>query len=125
MRVEYLDLDLANSEIEKKAMDRLEAAANIVAEAARALAPVGKSRPGKVGGKDWTERETGALRDSIRVVRLKGDPKLNVRVYAGSQKVFYARFVEYGTVKMKAKPFLRPAFNASKSRMKSIIEGGS
>jgi hypothetical protein len=32
--------------------------------------------------------------------------------------------VEKGTVKMKAKPFLRPALNASKGQIMSIMENG-
>ncbi len=74
-------------------------------------------------GKDWTAREAGALKKTIRVVRLKGDTRRNVRVYAGNREVYYARFVEYGTVKMKAKPFLRPALNASKAKIQTILRG--
>ena len=124
MRVSKWNPKIADEEIIGNAMNRLQAAAEVVAEDARRRVPIGKSRPGTKGGKDWTAREAGALRKSIRVVRLYGDPKRNVRVYAGSRKVFYARFVEYGTVKMRAKPFLRPAFNANKSRIKSILKGG-
>jgi HK97 gp10 family phage protein len=32
-----------------------------------------------------------------------------------SQDAFYAHFVEFGTVKMAARPFMRPGFEASKS----------
>lgn len=32
-----------------------------------------------------------------------------------SQDAFYWRFVEFGTVKMQSKPFLRPAFEAKKN----------
>jgi hypothetical protein len=32
--------------------------------------------------------------------------------------------VEYGTVKMKAKPFLRPALNQAKSVIMGIMENG-
>lgn len=32
-----------------------------------------------------------------------------------SKKAFYLRFVEYGTSKMAAKPFLRPSYEAKKS----------
>ena len=101
-------------EIETKAMDRLETAAGYVMALARQKVP----------------KDTGKLRDSIRVVRLKGDPKLNVRVYAGNRKrrndggAFYAHMVEYGTVKMPAKPFLRPALNEVKGRVKDILENG-
>ena len=103
-------------------MDRLETAAGYVMGLARQKCPVGVDVNG--AGK-WGKRKAGALRETIRVVRLKGDPKQNVRVYAGNKKdVFYAHFVEYGTVKMQAKPFLRPALNEVKGRIKSILETG-
>ena len=99
------------AEIEKKAMDRLERAGEIVGEKARQLVPV----------------DTGKLKATIRVARLKGDPKQNIRVYAGNRLkggAFYAHMVEKGTVKMKAKPFLRPALNASKGQIMAIMENG-
>jgi len=86
-------------------------AGELVAARARGLVPV----------------DSGKLKDSIRVTRLKGDPKQNIRVYAGNRNkggAFYAHMVEYGTVKMKAKPFLRPALNESKSSIKNIVENG-
>ncbi len=69
----------------------------------------------------WSGRDAGALRDSIRAVRLYGDDRKNIRVYAGSRKVFYARFVERGTVKMKKRPYLRPALSSSKPEIKRIL----
>jgi HK97 gp10 family phage protein len=47
---------------------------------------------------------------------------LDVRVYAGSEKAYYARFVEHGTIKMKAKPFLRPAAAGAKSVAAGMLE---
>ncbi len=112
MRLANWNPDLASDQEVKNAMDILEMAAEAVADKARSLVPVGKDiAQGK--GK-WSKREAGALKKSIRVVRLKGDPKLNIRVYAGSREVFYARFPEYGTVKMLAKPYLRPSMGAAK-----------
>jgi HK97 gp10 family phage protein len=88
----------------------IRAAAKPVVEEARARAPVLKD--------EADGREPGALRRSVRamstVVRgalVKGG------VVAGSAKktlktkadAFYARFIEYGTAKMAAIPFLRPA----------------
>ena len=111
MRVENWYPEKITAEIEKKAMDRLEKAAEIVANVARGKVPV----------------LTGKLKDTIRVRRLKGDTKQNVRVYAGNRLkggAFYAHMVEFGTVKMKAKPFLRPALNQSKAAIKSIVENG-
>ncbi len=111
------------AEIEKKAMDGLEKVCEQIADRARSLCPV----------------DTGALKSTIRVRRLKGDPYLDVRVYAGSRVAgggskkgadrgaFYAHMVEYGTVKMAKKPFLRPALDSVKGNVISIItsEGGA
>jgi len=114
MKAKWNPIGPITAAIEKKAMDRLETAAGLVAARARMLVPVDK----------------GNLKESIRVTRLKGDPKLNVRVYAGNRKrraeggAFYAHMIEYGTVKLKAKPFLRPALNAVKGRVKGIVENG-
>jgi HK97 gp10 family phage protein len=124
MRVNSWNPQKYDGEIIAASMDRLEQAAQVVAEDARRRVPIGKSRTGTRGGKDWTAREAGALKASIRVVRLHGDPKRNVRIYAGNRQVFYARFVEYGTAKMKARPFLRPALNASKGRIQDILRSG-
>jgi HK97 gp10 family phage protein len=109
-------------EIINACMERLVAVGELIADKARSMVPVGKDVTGK--GK-WSSREAGALKKSIRVVRLHGDPRRNVRVYAGSRQVYYARFVEYGTSKMRARPFLRPALNASKSEAKNILLNGA
>lgn len=111
MRVVDWAPERITAEIEKKAMDRLEKAAEYVADASRSRVPI----------------DTGRLKDTIRVTRLKGDPKLDIRVYAGSRDkggAFYAHMIEYGTVKMKAKPFLRPALNQAKSVIMGIMENG-
>lgn len=111
MRIENWNPGPITAEIEKTAMDRLEEAAGYVMGSARAKVPV----------------QSGKLRNSIRVVRLHGDPKLNVRVYAGNRDkggAFYAHMVEFGTVKMTAKPFLRPAFNEVKGRIREIVQNG-
>jgi HK97 gp10 family phage protein len=109
MRVEW-NPEVITAEVEKHIMDRLEVAGQQIAAQARQNVPV----------------KSGKLKDSIRCVRLKGDPKLNIRVYAGNRLKdgpFYAHMVEYGTVKMKARPFLRPALNAIKGKLESIIGG--
>lgn len=72
--------------------------------------------------KRWTGRYPGQLRDSIRRVDKEGSG--NIRVYAGHMKTYYALFVEKGTVKMKAQPFLRPAFNKIRSSVAKRIKEG-
>lgn len=134
MKVEWHPEEVT-AEIEKKAMDRLEMCGDIVAEKAQAKFPLGKPEdlPNRKTKKPWKSMDTGTLRDTIRVVRLYGDPKLDVRVYAGNRVkggsmkkgaergAFYAHMVEFGTVKMAARPFLRPALNSSKSEIKIIM----
>jgi HK97 gp10 family phage protein len=120
-----------HAEVEKIALARLVDAADVVAQAARRLCPVGKSHPkyqtGAYAGQDWTAREAGQLRDSIRVVLKKAEGgaalsrPLNVRVYVGNKRAFYARMVEYGTSKMRARPFMRPALAAAANTVKSIL----
>ena len=54
---------------------------------------------------------TGTLRRSIRV-RREIDRRTGERTaYAGTD-VFYGRMVEFGTVKMPPRPFMRPALDA-------------
>jgi len=122
MRVANWNPAKADPEIMGAAMDRLVAVGNVIAEKARQKCPVGIDIP-KGKGK-WSGRDAGALRDSIRVVRRFGDDRRNIRIYAGSRKVFYARWVETGTVKMKKRPFLRPAVYASKAEAKQILLNG-
>lgn len=35
--------------------------------------------------------------------------------------VFYGKFIEFGTSKMKARPFLRPAFDANVAKIKKLF----
>lgn len=117
------------AEIEKKAMDGIERACEQIAERARALCPVGKPWPMYKSGVAWTERVPGTLRNSIRVRRLKGDPVLNVRVYAGARQsdkltAYYAGWVEFGRKGMSKQPFLRPALDAVKGNIINIVAGG-
>jgi len=69
----------------------------------------------------WTGREPGSLRATIRRVNKLSRPG-NVRVYAGNKKVNYAHFVEYGTAKMRKRPYMRPAFQIAKKEFKRNIE---
>ena len=72
--------------------------------------------------KRYSGRKAGALRDTIRRRSLTNRPG-NIRVYAGNNTdVYYAHFVERGTVKMKKQAFLRPAFNAKKAAMVPRIQ---
>jgi len=91
--------------------DTLMEVAYVMKEMARTIVPV----------------DTGSLQKSIRVEHVK---ELAVRVRAGgyvvnpkSRKlVNYAKFVEEGTTKMKAQPYLKPAWEHVKEFASARVE---
>ncbi|AWZ48454.1 hypothetical protein C3495_06325 [Clostridiaceae bacterium 14S0207] len=69
---------------------------------------------------------TGNLKEGLKVsgVRKKGGKKF---VLAGIQKgdnskIFYGKFLEFGTSKMSARPFMVPAYESKKEEAKEIIK---
>jgi len=80
-------------------------AAKEVESIARALVPV----------------DEGDLKASIKAFKSKFKDGGAI-VLAGSKKAFYAHMVEYGTVVMAPKPFLRPALMKSKNASVKIIQ---
>jgi len=82
-----------------------------------------KGKPVSFIADTWTGRKPGSLRNSIRRVNKPSRPG-NIRVYAGNFKVYYARFVEYGTAKTRPQPFMRPSFNAIRNKIISRIKAG-
>jgi hypothetical protein len=75
---------------------------------------------GKYAGQFWTARQFGNLIASIRVTEKKdrqgNAEKQNVRVYAGNKMAFYGPIFEYD------KPYLRPAFYKTASRLTAICQ---
>jgi HK97 gp10 family phage protein len=64
---------------------------------------------------DWSYG--GAPKGSIGAVGSRKGGTDVISVHAGDKKAFYARWVEFGTVKMPARPYFFPAFRALKKRM--------
>jgi HK97 gp10 family phage protein len=66
---------------------------------------------------------TGRLKSSIRIAVkfLKASGRFGaavlVQVGAGDREAYWAKFVERGTVKVPAHPFLRPAFDGEERRI--------
>jgi HK97 gp10 family phage protein len=88
-----------------------------------AYTEVGVMAGGKViaaAAKDFVPVDTGDLQSTIRVVPGKRDgSKSSCYVTAGGRArsgndVNYAGFVEFGTSRMAARPFLRPAYDKFK-----------
>lgn len=110
-----------------------------------ALRKVGKVVKGAAVRK--VRRKTGALADNIIVAQVRKLPPTEVAVqvtirakakkykdnarnrksgrvgteYANVGPLFYARFLEFGTSKMQAYPFLRPAFEQNKSELPGML----
>lgn len=65
----------------------------------------------------WGRHPPGFLRNNILIAFDKDTSVEGLRasyVITWSKEAFYGRFVEFGTSKMAAKPFLRPAYEAKK-----------
>ena len=72
--------------------------------------------------KQEAPRKTGTLKKSIEVSRVKTkDGAKYVEVGPGKEG-WYGKFLEFGTVKMKAKPFMAPGYEKSKEKAMEKIE---
>lgn len=71
--------------------------------------------------------DTGFLRRQIKTRSIQRNRRGIVGVTVGASardytgQAFYASFIEYGTSRMPARPFLRPAFTAARGRAEAIF----
>jgi HK97 gp10 family phage protein len=52
----------------------------------------------------------------------RGDPDLTATIFAGNRDAYYARWVEFGTVKSSPRPFFFPAYQTNRKRAASRIK---
>lgn len=116
-------------EVQKKVLgSALRKGAVPIQAMAKALVPVGESYSRTLGGKSW-DHYAGKTKDSIKIQKEKKKYLLDAaRVRIGvdlkrgdEDAAWWWRFVEFGTVKMQAKPFLVPAFESMKFASDKII----
>ena len=110
-------------EIRKRELNKaLRPGAKIIQQTAQALAPTGKSFVRNLRKKEW-RHTAGTLADSIAIRTEKKKflldaARLRIGVLSNRRDArigaWYWRFVEFGTSKMTAKPFLVPAFELTK-----------
>lgn len=113
MKIEFDGLEeLANklentaNNVEKGKDEALLAGAKVMQEATKKLAPVRA-----VGG--------GNLKDHVNISDVEDG---EIQVYVDQQgKAYYGYFHEIGTSKMRARPFMGPAFNTSKHQIERAI----
>lgn len=110
--------DLPRRIVRNMLLASLKAGAKVFVTEAKRRAPVGTvshyinrkiRNPNKV--------RPGFMRKSIRVKPAPGKPG-EVKIQIGvSGKAYYWRFVEFGTEKMAAQPFMRPAWELTKFKI--------
>jgi len=99
-KLKAIDTELATKTLEQAA----EAGAEVIEKAASQKAP----------------RRTGRLASSI-THEVKEKSRTGVEVAIGPDtKAFYGLFQEFGTSKMPAHPFLRPALDGSSGKVKAL-----
>ena len=67
----------------------------------------------------------GTLRKAIYQAfadKESGDGKASYRISWNKSHAFYGRFVEFGTSRMAAKPFLRPAYDAARAKALQAVQ---
>lgn len=91
----------------KLLIEAAKAGAQIVVDDARRMAP----------------RDSGAMADGIamRVVGRESDIHEGVVEVSYNKKQFYGRFIEKGTRRLRAQPFLLPALEGNRDRIMSIM----
>lgn len=121
-------LQLIPKKVIQAAEASLEASAEELVQLMRRLAPKDSGDLAASIGWTWGEAPKGAL--VIGTFRGKGGStrakaNLVITVYAGGKgpgfDAFYARFQEFGTVKMRANPFFFPAYRAKRRQIRSKL----
>ena len=92
----------------------IRAGAKVLSEEVKAGTPVGDddtSRSYRTKGGQSVTVDYGHMRDNIKIKMGRPKKAFNVVAYETFGAAFGARFLEYGTVKMAARPFAKPAFD--------------
>lgn len=114
-------LDSLTRNVKRAARPAAQAAAQIFHDEVRARVPV-SAKPHKSGKKTYNP---GTLRQAIYQAfaeRESGEGHATYRVSWNKSHAFYGRFVEFGTSKAAANPFLRPGYDAARARALSAAQ---
>lgn len=97
----------------------LQRAAEDIVSMAKSLVPVDSGDLRDSIGWTFGKAPRGAMVLAQAEARLGGE--LTATVFAGNNKAFYARWVEFGTQKMVAQPYFFVSYRANRNRAKSRI----
>lgn len=111
-------------------VDTESAAGGVLEEGAEELQAEARGRAAGPTGRKYGKYQhpPGTLKDSIQVGWVyHGKGKVGIKVgiaeneYFKQEDKFYARFVEFGTQKMLAQPFMRPTLVKSRSKIRKLV----
>lgn len=116
----FARLDHITSAAHNAARPAAQAGAQVFYDEVRARVPV-SAKPHKSGKKTYTP---GTLRRAVYQAFVQdesGADRATYRISWNKSHAFYGRFVEFGTAKTAANPFLRPAYDAAQPRAISAV----
>lgn len=93
------------------------AGAKVVQDAAKGLAPRDEGTLQKAIYRTRSRSESSAVQETAIV-----GVRFGRRYRRRGQDAWYWRFIEFGTVKMAARPFLRPAFETTKAEQLKVLQ---
>ena len=108
-------LDAITKAAGKATRPAAQAGAQVFYDEMKQRVPV-SAKPHKSGKKTYSP---GTLRKAIYQAyaeKESSESRSTYRVSWNKSHAFYGRFIEYGTSKMAAKPFLRPAYDAASAK---------
>lgn len=94
----------------------MEKGAQELVDMMKRLCPVDRGDLRDSIGWTWGEAPKGA-----KVYAASGNAALRLIVYAGNDRAFYARMVEFGTMRTPAQPFFFPSYRSMRTRIKRRI----
>lgn len=102
----------------------MERKATQVANQIRRAAPRGETGNLKKSvGWTWGKAPRGSVRTRVGSKTALGTAQeLNLTLFAGDAKAFYARFVEFGTVRAPPHPFFGPIYRANRKGITAAIK---
>lgn len=106
-----------------KARQAMEQGADEIVEMMRRLVPVDDGDLRDSIGWTWGDPPKGAIK--IGQSRKRGPNDFFLTIYAGDDKAYYARWVEFGTSKMHANAFFFPSYRALRKRTRSRVARAS
>jgi len=95
----------------------METSAQEIVDLAKRLVPVDQGDLRASIGWTWGAAPKG----SVSLATVGSSDNLRITVYAGNEKAFYARWVEFGTQQNRARPFFYVSYRAIRKRVRSRV----